>query len=59
MGGVRRSRQLRPAIVIRVAAVELAQNAATEREKDGDPEGADVIRDLAEQISKIPLSEYR
>ncbi len=52
-------RQTRPPIVIREHAAELARAAATEREKDGDAEGAEVIRDLEAAIRKIPLSEYR
>jgi len=56
---MRRPRQLRPAVVIREHAAELARVAAEEREKDGDPEGADVIRELEAAIRKIPLSEAR
>lgn len=42
---------------IRREAAQLARNAAVEREKDGDPEGAGVIRDLAADIEKIRLTE--
>lgn len=40
---------------IRDEAVRLALYAAAERHKDGDPEGSDVIRDLAWLIKKISL----
>lgn len=44
---------------LRADAVRLARIAASEREKDGDPEGAGVIRDLAASISKIKLLKIR
>ncbi len=40
---------------IRADAVRLARQYAEEREETGDPEGAEVIRDLARAISKISL----
>lgn len=55
----RRPRQLRPPVVIREHAAELAREAADQREKDGDPEGADILRELEQEIRKIPLSEIR
>lgn len=45
---------------IRREAAQLAREAANQREADGDPEGAGVIRDLAASIDKIRLTEdYR
>lgn len=52
-------RQSKYPVVIREEAFELARMAAEQREADGDPEGAEVIRDLAEQIRNIRLTEYR
>lgn len=48
-------KKLRPPSEIRDEAVRLALHASVERAKDGDPEGASVIRDLAWQIKQISL----
>lgn len=40
---------------IRKLAARLARDAADDRAATGDPEGADVIRDLAKAIEKLPL----
>ena len=55
--GARPRRRMKAPLAIREEAYELAQIAAEEREKDGDPEGADVLRDLAESIKGIRLTE--
>lgn len=44
-------------IDIRNRAARLAREAAREREACGDPEGAGVIRDLANEISRIRTTE--
>lgn len=41
---------------VRTEAYRLALECAREREKDGDPEGAGVIRDLAASIKRIRLT---
>jgi hypothetical protein len=40
---------------VRKEAYGMARDAADEREKEGDPEGAGVIRDLAQAIKAIPI----
>lgn len=40
---------------IREQAAQLALIYASERDGCGDPEGADIIRDLAKNIRRIPL----
>lgn len=42
---------------VRADAVALAREAADQRFRDGDPEGADVIRDLAKAIGRIQLKD--
>jgi hypothetical protein len=42
---------------VRLEAYRLAMEAAEERYKTGDPEGAEVIRELADDIRKIDLSK--
>ncbi len=42
--------------MVRAEAERLARQAAEERFRDGDPEGAGVIIDLADQIAAIWLS---
>lgn len=59
MTGSRKPRQSKAPVAIRCEAYELALEAANERESDGDPEGAGAIRDLAERIKAIRLSELR
>lgn len=54
---VRSGRRMKAPVAIREEAYELAMLQAAERETDGDPEGAGVIRDLADAIRKITLSE--
>ena len=56
---MREPRQRKAPVAIREEAAELARIAAEQREQDGDPEGAEVLRDLFEQIRKISLSEIR
>ena len=41
---------------IRREAATLAREAARDREADGDPEGAGVLRDLADRIGRIRLT---
>lgn len=53
------SRQRRAGVAIREHAAELVRLAADEREETGDPEGAQVLRDLVRDIRKIPLTEER
>lgn len=43
---------------IRSEASALARYYAEEREREGDPEGAGVLRDLAAAINKIKLSRF-
>ena len=43
---------------IRENARRLAHDAAIQREKDGDPEGAEIIRELAKDIKRIPLKQF-
>ena len=56
---MRTHRQSKAAVAIREEAAELALEAAQQREQVGDPEGADVLRDLAAQIRRIRLTEIR
>ena len=44
---------------IRAEAVKLARVYANERFTDGDPEGASVLRDLAQAIARIRLTVGR
>jgi len=41
---------------VRREAASLARDAARDREADGDPEGAGVLRDLAARIDRIRLT---
>lgn len=56
---MRTPRQYKAPFAIREEAAELALEAAQQREQDGDPEGADVLRDLAAQIRRIRMTEVR
>lgn len=47
--------KLKTAGNVRREAYRMAMDAATEREKEGDPEGAGVIRDLAQSIKAIVI----
>ena len=49
-------RQTKSSADLRDEAYRLALNVARERESDGDPEGAGVIRDLAASIKRITLT---
>lgn len=49
-------RRDRTAKEMRFAAARRARVAADDRERDGDPEGAGVLRDLAREISRIRLT---
>ncbi len=40
---------------LRAEAVRIARQWARDRHADGDPEGAGVIRDLADSIARIKL----
>lgn len=53
------ARQRKAPIAIRVEAEEIAREWARDREAEGDPEGAGVIRDLADRIGRIRLTEDR
>ncbi len=48
-------RQARTARDVRQEAVAMARRWARDRMADGDPEGAGVIRDLADAIARIKL----
>ncbi|TKW64666.1 MAG: hypothetical protein DI616_18160 [Paracoccus denitrificans] len=50
------TRQAKRAADVRDEAYRHALDAAREREADGDPEGAGVIRDLAASIKRIRLT---
>lgn len=52
-------RHSKASAAIREEAAELAVEAARQREQDGDPEGANVLRDLSAQIRRIRLTEIR
>ena len=41
---------------VRAEAAQLARDFAEERDRDGDPEGAGVLRDLADAIEAIALN---
>jgi len=41
--------------IVRERAATLARRAAADRRNCGDPEGADVISDLADEIAAIPI----
>jgi hypothetical protein len=43
--------------LVRERAARLADTAARARRQDGDTEGAEVIRDLAEDIRKLPIGD--
>ncbi len=49
------SRKHKTGSEVRLEAVRLAQYVAEQRERDGDPEGAQVIRELADDIRAINL----
>lgn len=44
---------------IRADAVAVARLHASERDRDGDPEGAAAMRDLANSIGRIRLTKER
>jgi hypothetical protein len=49
-------RKLRHPKDIRAEAIALARSYARQRDHDGDPEGAAVIRDLASELARIRLT---
>ena len=54
--GAGRMRQAKRPADVRDEAYRLALEAARDRDRDGDPEGAGVIRDLAASIRRIRLT---
>lgn len=54
--GASRMRQAKRPADVRDEAYQLALEAARDRDRDGDPEGAGVIRDLAASIKRLRLT---
>lgn len=50
------ARMPKTAKTVRDEAEALAREWSDDRERDGDPEGAGVLHDLADRIAKIPLT---
>lgn len=48
---------MKDAKTMRAQAASVARLYASERLRDGDPEGSSVIRELANAIMRIPLRE--
>lgn len=42
---------------LRAEAIEIVRSSARQRDRDGDPEGAGVLRDIADQIGRIRLTK--
>ena len=48
---------MKTAKAMRQQAADLARLWASERDRDGDPEGADIMREIAKSILRIPLND--
>jgi hypothetical protein len=48
---------MKTASAVRREAANLAMEAARQRDRDGDPEGAGVLRDLAQAIRAIAIRQ--
>jgi hypothetical protein len=51
--------QMKTASEVRKEAADIARSAAKERESTGDPEGADVIREIVRDILAIQIRSTR